>query len=178
MKTLAKLLQVLVTVAVSLVLCTGASSDLWSRDALPEYVIKAGYLYHFGQLTEWPQQTEATEFTLCYYGSELAGKALAGLVHKKINGQPINVRYIDDAASAKACRMLFIAETDDLRSKSILRESARLPVLTVTDSPALADQGAVIFLRPEGQKLVFEIDNELAKQAQLTISSRLLRLGK
>ncbi len=149
-----------------------------ARDVLPEYVLKAGYLYHFGELTEWPETALKNNFELCFYGNEDVGLALASLRGKKINNQTINVRYVRHAVDARVCNMIFIAAVNDAQSAAILKEVSSLPILTVTDDAGLMNQGVVIFMRPEGPHLVFEIDNSVAKEARLSISSRLLRLAR
>jgi hypothetical protein len=149
-----------------------------AANALPEYTIKAGYLYNFAMLTEWPPNSAASHLELCYVGHEDLGAALESLQDKMVGNRRIDVRHIDDAAEVKECHVLFISEVDHGELPKIMREVTGRAVLTVTDDENVARAGVVIFLRPERQRLVFEINNSAAKNANMNISARLLRLAR
>lgn len=154
-------------------LCVAAAND-----PLPEYTVKAGYLYNFAMLTEWPPGTDGVSLELCIYGNQDFGPALEGMRGKMVNGRTINIRYLAARDDAKECHVLFIRDVERAAIPRLMKEIAGLPILTVTDDESLAQAGAVIFLRPERQRLVFEINVGAARSASLSISSRLLRLAR
>lgn len=168
-----KLLAIAIALLMSLL-----SAVSYAQQALPEYVIKAGYLYHFGSLTTWPESTLDHDFKLCYSGSYDVSTALGALSGKQINGRPVHVYQPVSVADARGCHMLYLDDTNVEQSLQVIQSIQDRPVLTVTDDERLFNRGAAIFMRPEGQQLVFEIDNDIAKNADLDISSRLLRLGR
>jgi hypothetical protein len=149
-----------------------------AADALPEYTIKAGYLYNFALLTEWPPSSIGTSLELCYFGYEGVGTALESLQNKVVNNRRINIRRLDEPSTVKECHVLFISEMERLDAPKIMREIVGRSILTVTDDESLARAGITIFLRPERHRLVFEINAEAAKTANLNISARLLRLAR
>ena len=60
-----------------------------SPQAVPEYAMKAAYLYNFALLTTWPGAAPGGPFTLCGYGQDTFGPALGPLKGKEVNGQKI-----------------------------------------------------------------------------------------
>ncbi len=167
-----------------LLLCFSLASGLlhaactFAGDLLPEYTVKAGYLYNFAMLTEWPADAVGENLELCFIGDDAFGAALEGLQGKTVNNRQINIRLLARPSEAKDCHVLFIAEVGRTEFAQIKREIAGYPVLTVTDNESLAQSGVAIFLRPERQRLVFEIDANTARNANLNISARLLRLAR
>lgn len=149
-----------------------------TQNVLPEYTLKAAFLYNFAVLTEWPEDSLSDRFEVCYFGNDAIGEALEAIRDKRINSRRINIRHLEAARDAKTCHLLFIGGIERFKMASIMDEIAQFPILTVTDNKAFSENGVAIFLRPEGQHLVFEIDAEAAKKVNLNISARLLRLAK
>ncbi len=156
----------------------GHASYVHAREALPEYTLKAAYLYKFALLTEWPADTLGNNINLCFIADEDFGKALDSIQGKQINNRPINTRPIVSAEQTGNCNIIFIGQMTHTNLPDLISEISTQPILTVTDDEQLAKAGASIFLRPQGQRLVFEINTEVAQSAKLNISSRLLRLSK
>lgn len=149
-----------------------------ASDPLPEYTVKAGYLYNFAILTEWPSSALNDSLELCLIGDDDFGSALESLQGKIVNYRPINIRSLSRPGEVKGCNILFIAKVERAEFAILQREIAGQPILTVTDNENLAKSGLTVFLRPERQRLVFEINTNAAKRANLNISSRLLRLAR
>lgn len=162
----------------SIVACGWHISFANAAGALPEYTVKAGYLYNFAMLTEWPANSLGASLELCYLGHEDLGAALDALQDKVVNNRRINIRRLEALSDAKECQVLFVSEVGHSDVSKLMREIAGRPVLTVTDDENAARAGMAIFLRPESKRLVFEINNNVAKSVNLNISARLLRLAR
>jgi hypothetical protein len=156
----------------------GHASYVHAREALPEYTLKAAYLYKFALLTEWPADTLSNSIDLCFIADEDFGRALDSINGKQINNRSINTRPIVSVEETASCNIIFIGQVANTNLTDLISKIATQPILTVTDDEQLAKTGASIFLRPEGQRLVFEINTEAAQTAKLNISSRLLRLSR
>lgn len=163
---------------VSLLAAGGQPGSVGAAEALPEYTVKAGFLYNFVMLTDWPAQNAGSTLDVCVLGGADLVQALDAMRGKVVNNRRINVRLLSGTEVAKECQVLFLTETDRMTDTRVLREISGLPILTVTDDEAVARTGAMIFLRPERQRLVFEINVAAARSANLNISSRLLRLAR
>jgi hypothetical protein len=156
--------------------CSG--SCVLARDALPEYTIKAGYLYNFALLTEWPPSSIGETFNMCLYRGGAFATALDAIRGKRVRNRPIAIRYVERPAEIQTCHLLFVAEITRPEMTRVVKELAARPVLTVTDDKLLEQEGAMVLLRPEGRNLVFEIDRIMAERVNLKLSSRLLRLAR
>ncbi len=167
-----------------LLLCFSLASGLlhaactFAAEPLPEYTVKTGYLYNFAMLTEWPSEAAGGNLELCIAGNDGLGSALQALHGKTVNNRQIKVHTLADLAEANQCHVLYIAEVERSEFAQLKRAIATRPVLTITDNEQFAKSGVAIFLRTEGARLVFEIDANAAKSANLNISARLLRLAR
>lgn len=144
-------------------------------EPLPENTLKAAYLYNFALLTEWPKAETSGNFDLCFYREDL-GKATQILQDKAIGNQKINVTHISLPDEAKRCRMVFIPENEANNAEKVARRVNGMPVLVIAENASLDNPHIVI--QREGRKLVFDIRLERAKQSDLMLSSRLLKLAR
>ncbi len=149
-----------------------------AAEPLPEYTVKAGYLYNFAMLTEWPDDSVQSSLNLCILGPDHFGSALDSLRGKSVNGHPIVIRFPDSADATHGCHILYITEGAPAEVKRLLHGFGAQPMLTVTGDAELAQSGVAILLRPNGQRLGFEIDDEAAQRSGLHLSARLLRLAQ
>lgn len=148
-----------------------------SPQAVPEYAMKAAYLYNFALLTTWPGAAPGGPFTLCVYGQDTFGPALGALNGKEVNGQKIQVRHIERPDDALQCRLVFINEINEGRVARLVNMVGRAPILTVVDDGLARPAGAMISLAPENRRLTFEVNATAIRQANLQVSSRLLQLA-
>jgi hypothetical protein len=145
--------------------------------AVPEYVMKATYLYNFMIFTEWPSpETPPDGLTLCVLGQDNFGEALNNLEGKNVNGHRLSVSRLNGLAGIKKCHLLFITEQEAPNMQSILKVLADAPVLTVADTPVAA--GAAILLSLEGKRLVFDVSIQRTKKLGITLSSKVLQLAR
>ena len=70
-----------------------------------------------------------------------------------------------------------MGQSEQLRFKAVLAELARLPILTVSDIGGFAQAGGMIGLFESEQHIRFNINITVARQANLKLSSQLLKLA-
>jgi hypothetical protein len=147
---------------------------------VPEYTMKAVYLYNFAQLTEWPTKSESadTTFNICVYGQNELATALGALRGKTVNRQQLRFFHVADIAEARQCQLLYIGEEDAERGSRIIEALRGTPVLIVTDAPRMARSGAMLLIVNEARRLSFEANVDFAKRSQLKFSSKLLSLAR
>jgi hypothetical protein len=100
---------------------------------------------------------------------------------KKINGRSIVVRrlkWTKDLKFLKDCNILFVSSSEKEHVDGVLGGMKGLPVLTIGDAPGFARRGGIMNFILEDNKVRFEVNVEAAKDADLTISSRLLALAR
>ena len=153
-------------------------TTLKAADALPEYTLKAAYLYNFALLTDWPpNQQEAEEFNLCIYKSDSLGKAFDVLSQKQISQKPIKVSYSTSLEELKGCHLIFVPNGNTKsQNKQLIKTVKQLPILLVSDDDKL-DEVHIQILQ-SNDRLIFTINTKLLAQIGLNLSSRLLNLAK
>jgi len=140
-----------------------------------EYAVKATYLYKFAPFVTWPPSiAQKATFDLCLSGSDdvtkLAPEAAEG---QAVNGKPLTIRRLAAGESADTCQILYVAPSP---TAGLLLDTVRnKPVLTITE--AAATNHGIIGFTVIQHHVRFDIDNALAKNAGLSISSKLLSLA-
>jgi hypothetical protein len=153
-----------------------AVAGLSTAAPVPEYDMKAAYLYNFAAFTTWPSHT-GNSVRLCILGKDRFGGALEGMMRNSIAGIHIDLSYLPNAQSAGFCQILFIDASERENVATILAQIDQQPILTVTDSLDIYQSGVMIGMFLENNRLSFNVNNQLAKNAKLTISSKLLRVA-
>lgn len=143
--------------------------------AIAEADMKAAYIYNFGAFTEWPESNRIS-FNICTLGDDRVGRSLRRYEGKLISQRRVVVARLSSLAAISDCQILFIGDAELPNLGRITHELGQQAVLTVTDAPVLSQVGAVIM--PEGQRLVFEVNLDYCKRANLKPQSNLLRLAK
>lgn len=141
-----------------------------------EYRLKAAYLYNFITFTEWPAPQTAT-LTLCIHGGDPFGPELDRYRGRSVGNQVIALRYSNSAKDLEGCQAVFLARTVQGNLARIFDQITGQAVLTVADFPDAVDQGVMLNLAREGDKIVFEANLGAAREAGLRISSNVLRLA-
>lgn len=149
--------------------------------AVPEYDMKAVYLYNFAQLTDWPAESTlkgANVFTVCVFAQSQMVLALEKLRNRMVNGKPLKILSINGDTEVNQCQLLFVGEDESDRGRRLFQQLRGTPVLTVTDDPQGLRQGAMLTIVPDQRRLAFEVNLEPLNQSQLRLSSRLLHLAQ
>ena len=148
----------------------------------PEYQVKAVFLFNFTQFVEWPASAFSegqAPLVIGVLGEDPFGSYLDETVQgEKVNGHPIVVRRFNSAEGARSCHILFINGAATEMQKQALADLKGRSVLTVSDATSFARQGGMVRFFTENNKIRIRINLEITKAANLTISSKLLRLAE
>lgn len=145
-------------------------------EELPEYRLKAAFVYNFIAYTEWPAATGGT-LNLCIVGADPFGAEIDGLQGKAAAGRKIAVSRKGAGEPLKDCQVVFIAASAVDGLPRVLENLQRRPVLTVADSSGAMRRGAVLNMNMVQGKVTFEANLQAARDAGLDLSSKLLRLA-
>lgn len=152
------------------------SSSHALAQATPEYRAKAGFLYNFIAFTEWPS-TVGSPLTLCVYGADPFGDELNALQGKNVGGRSLATRRVGNLEQLKGCQVVFISGSAINEQPRILEALQGGAVLTIADTPGALDAGVGINMMLRQGRIVFEVNLEVTRTAQLNLSSKLLRLA-
>ncbi len=152
----------------------------------PEYELKAVFLYNFTQFVEWPSAafpSEQSPLIIGVLGDNPFGSYLKDVVAgEKVSGHPLIIQRYDNAEDIKGCHILFITEeeTESPANKlgQITTDLKKYNVLTVSDAPNFLSQGGMVRFYTKQNKIQLQINLDAVKEADLVISSKLLRLAE
>lgn len=144
-----------------------------------EHAVKAGLIYNITKFVIWPNHAYHDEkFNFCIVGDDNLNGALEALYDKLADGRPIVLRRTMSNKNFKECQIIFIATEGVRNAKLILKELKNVPILTVSDRKDFINQGGMIGLIRDGNRVGFEVDLAAVKASGLNMSSQLLKLAK
>jgi hypothetical protein len=177
--------RLIAVITMCLTLALGAKAQALDSSDSSEYLIKAGFIYNFAKLVEWPTTAFAqpdSPIVIGILGDDPFGATLDRIVaDKKINGRSFAVKRLKwskDLKDLKDCNILFVSSSEKEHIDSVVDTVKWMPILTIGDAPGFARRGGIINFMLEDNKVRFEVNVEAAKHAVLNISSRLLALAK
>jgi hypothetical protein len=147
-----------------------------------DYQVKAAFLFKFSQFVEWPDNTfpdKETPLTIGVLGDDPFKGFLSELVRdEKVGSRPLRVEYYRRVEEVKGCHILFVSSSEGKGLGQILAALKNRSILTVGESDGFAQSGGMIrFVISGDRKVRFRINATAAKDANLTISAKLLRLA-
>ena len=143
---------------------------------LPEYRLKAAFLYNFALFTEWPANTGPT-LNLCVYGRDPFGEEIDALQGKLVGDRRIVVQRVKSPEGLTVCQIVFIASPSSDGISRLLSNVRGATVLTIADVPGAAKQGVALNMNVVNNKITFEANLTAARAANLKLSSKLLSLA-
>ncbi len=148
-----------------------------------EYEVKAAYVFNFTKFINWPDNTfdnPTSPYVLGIYGNDPFGSVLKKIIGtRKSNRRKWVVKYYSRPEQIQQCHILFVTDIKQSELRRLTMHLADKPVLTVGDEiDKFCQQGGIINFTAKKSPKRFEINNKAAKNAQLSISSKLLMLSK
>lgn len=151
-------------------------ATLARSEELPEYRLKAAFVYNFIVYTEWPVATDST-LNLCILGADPFGAEIDGLQGKAAAGRKIALHRRAAGQPLADCQAIFVAASAIDGLPRLLEPLRRRPVLTVADSSGAMRRGVMLNMNMVRGKVTFEANLQAARDAGLDLSSKLLRLA-
>ena len=163
------------------VFATGARAQDVNSGESSEYLIKAGYVYNFAKLVEWPAAVarKGQPIVIGVLGNDAFATVLDRVVNgKKIDDRPFVVKRLKNKEFRECgCQILFVAAAESAKTDEIIQAQSASSMLTIAEAPDFARRGGIIALTLEDSKVRFIVNVDAAAQASLNISSRLLALA-
>lgn len=164
------------------VLAIGTFYSLAQSNLSSEYQVKAVFLFNFAQFVEWPANTFSAAdapFIIGVLGKDPFGDYLDETVKgEKINGHPMVIKRFKVVGEATGSHILFISLAKGDHLQDVLDNLKSQKILTVGDVSNFTHQGGMIGFFKESSKIRIQINLEVAKGADLTVSSKLLRVAE
>ncbi len=160
-----------------------AAGRLWAQPPIStEYQIKAVFLFNFAQFVTWPAEVFTAPdqpFRIGILGEDPFGNFMDQTVQgEKVNGHPLVIERYTSADDARDCQILFVSHSGTIPLRDILERLRGVSVLTVGDGEGFIRGGGIIRFFTENNKIHLKVNLEAAKRANLSISSKMLRLAQ
>ena len=157
-------------------------STLQAQEALPEYQVKAAYLFNFLKFVEWPEDAFADSLApivIGIVGDDPFGSTLPEVtIGKTIQGRDLVIRRYRAGENIRGANILFISASEKKRLSQIMGTLRGSSVLTVADMDGFLDSDGMIQFLSENDRVRFAINVDAANRARLKISSKLLSLAR
>ncbi|WP_161575423.1 YfiR family protein [Beggiatoa leptomitoformis] len=140
---------------------------------------EADYLIRITQFVTWSPQffsTMASPLEICIFGNAQFQNLFEKIaVGRQVESRAIVVRQEANIYKLNTCHVIYIDESQEQQLTRILTILKNRSVLTVSTIPNFIDSGGTIGFTYQNNKLLFEINQLVAKMKGLPISSKLLR---
>lgn len=143
--------------------------------------VKAALVYNLLLFVQWPEDKLPSDGSLhlCILASPAIEEAFNGLNGKPIHSRPIAIRRMaTPGEDSHQCQAVWVEEGRNSALTRLALVAKNNGILVLGEGSVALSQGAMIAVSNEGGRLVFNVDNGAARDARLTISSKLLRLAR
>jgi hypothetical protein len=155
-------------------------SSAQAADGLLEYQVKAVFLLNFTKFIDWPAaafELPDSPITICVLGEDPFGATLDQVVNGEIvNGRKVAVQRIKRPPAPKSCQILFWGKSDIAAAKVL--PGLGHGVLTVGEGESFLHEGGMISFIIDNRRVRFEVNQTLAENAGLKLSSKLLSVAR
>jgi hypothetical protein len=164
-----------------LLFCLGLN-EAQAQTISHEYPLKAVFLLNFAQFTDWPTNAfdqPDSPLVIGVLGDDPFGALLDDAVRgETVNGRKFVVERYRRVEDIKTCHILFISQSEIKRLDKILDGVKGKPILTVSEIDGSAYRGVCVRFITENNKIHLRINTEALQEANLTMSSKLLRVAE
>lgn len=161
-------------------IASAAPTRVAQATTVPEYELKAVFLFNFAQFVDWPPTVfpdASAPIVIGILGADPFGPYLDEVVQgEQVKGRPIIVKRFHTVEDIDGCQILFVNLDKPLSARSEASLAGR-GVLTVSDAGVASPTTMIQFVSVRN-RLRLRIDAESAGAAGLTISSKLLRAAE
>ncbi len=133
------------------------------------------------QFTQWPDHIfNKTEpiLNLCVFGDNVVHQSFESMDRKVINNKTVHIINLSRLRKLNRCQLLYISKLKGNQLNSLLTELKQKPILTIGENMEFLKAGGMVALEKINGKIQLTINLAMIKQAELVISSRLLKLAK
>jgi hypothetical protein len=153
-----------------------------AQEPLPEYQVKAAYLFNFLKFVEWPEDKfpdPLAPSVIGISGDDPFGNALRQIIiGKTAQGRDIVIHKYHSGEEIRRAHILFISPSEKKGLPQILSSLRGSSALTVADTHGFIEAGGMIQFQSENDRIRFAINVDATSRAKLKISFKLLSLAK
>ncbi len=142
--------------------------------------MQALYLFQFAKNVGWPEADANKDFVVAVVGdSEVASELRSIASNKRVGSRAIEIREVNSAKDLDGVSIVYVSSNKASQLGSYYSSLYNKPTLLVSGEKGQCSNGASIsFCKIAGNKLGFEVSERNIKKSGLSITPKLLNLGK
>src|SRR5260370_24422880 len=149
-------LRLLITVAMVILPSLGFEAHAQDSSVSSEYLIKAGFIYNFANLVQWPSNAFTqpdSPIVIGILGEDPFGTVLDRvLAGKKANGRIFVVKRLKSVPYLKECQIVFVSTSEMPHLAEAIRLIKGMPILNISELTCFAQWSRILHLVLEGNK--------------------------
>lgn len=152
-----------------------------ATQSLEEQSVLAALALNIVRFTNWPSEAEKEmkeAINFCVIGDNVVQQSFTSIDDKTVGDKTLRVLNLSRLRNFDQCHVLYISDLKQNVLLQLLVEIKKRPVLTIGEDDNFAEYGGMIGLRNDNGKINLYINLPVAKEANLNISARLLKLAK
>lgn len=149
--------------------------------SLEENAVLAALTLNIVRFTTWPdeaQQSMKDTIDLCVVGDNTVQQSFASIDHKPVGNKTLKLIDLQRLSNFERCNVLYISELKQNILLQVFVEIKKMHLLTIGEGDDFAEQGGMVGLENVDNKMTLHVNTAAVREANLTISSRLLSLAK
>jgi hypothetical protein len=111
-------------------------------------------------------------------GDNVVQQSFASIDHKAIGDRMLQVINLSRLRNFEECHVLYISELKQNVLLQVFAEIKKRPLLTIGEGYDFAAQGGMVGLENVNGKITLHVNLAVAREGNLNISARLLKLAK
>lgn len=150
------------------------------RAQIGEGDLKAAFVYNFAKFVEWPAELQGGPLWLCTVGGgDSLILALPKLVGKQVQGRELALRPSTGRGDAlRGCHVVILAESEGHRATEVARAAVAAGALSVSTLPDFVDQGGMVGLLTQDNRIQFEVNPDAAQAGRLKLAAQFVKLAR
>ena len=168
-----------VVLIILLTVCTSLHTN--AQTSQREYALKAGLIFYLALYSQnsHSESVDNSHYVICSSSSSFVNIAQKTLANKKIRQRDVKVQYVQALLlNSKPCQMIFFDNQQSYSQYQLSLNNKSIPAMLIGEMPNFIDVGGHINFIYIGGKIRFEINPEQLQTSGITVSSKVIRLGK
>jgi len=149
--------------------------------SLEEQTVLAALALNIVRFTTWPDRAkphlnESIDF--CVVGDNVVQQSFASIDNKAVGNKTLKVINLSRLNNFEQCHVLYVSELKQNILLQVFVEIKKRPLLTIGEGYDFAAQGGMVGLENVNGKITLHVNLPVARESNLNISARLLKLAK
>jgi hypothetical protein len=146
-----------------------------------EDAIKSGFIFNFVRYSTggWFEQEKSDKYLICSFDNQFVEIAALTLKGRTIHNLPVELQFVSpEDNELTGCNTLFISKNSrEIWVKTISKYNLS-KIMLVGDFDGFIETGGQINFFIVGGKVRFEVNQQKLREAEIEMSSKVLRLGR